>query len=224
MRGAHVEAFVRAVAILMTAAALCSCASTDARTHAESATTPATRAIPKSVPTTVESHTPANATRPPETVVVALGDAARYSSLRQLVSGSDLIARATVEELLTAATFGSPPTDWVATPTRLRLTETFHDESDNADASAPIVLQIGGTLDGLTTSYEGQPLLEVGTDILVFAMLAGAPVGQAQADYTVLIAAQIGPDGQLVNGLWSEVAPFLKDLPISDISAAVRSI
>jgi hypothetical protein len=213
---------------IVVVAAFCGCESTkhDAGSESASASQSATGAVSHlgSSTTRPEQSTTAitSPAQPPSTVLVALGDLATFPTLRNLVSNSTLVARATVEEVLPAVAFGDPPqTGWVATPTRLRVTDLMYgDAVSNGD---PVVLQSGGTDDGVVFQYEGFKVFDVGTDLLVFAYPTREPFVTEQADYLLHVAAEVGPGGQLVPGIWTEIAPSLQGMTITEISDAVHS-
>jgi len=88
----------------------------------------------------------------------------------------------------------------------------------------PVVLQSGGTTDGLTVEYDGQTVFDTGTDLLVFAYPTREPYMYEEASYLLHVAAEIGPDGRLVPGVWTEIAPSLQGMTITEIAHAVRSL
>jgi len=209
--GGHVQSNVRNLAVSIVAVAtLCGCESTrhDATSGSTSASQPPTVAA---------------SVQPPATVLVALGDLATFPTLRNLVSNSTLVARATVEELLPAVTFGDPPrSGWAATPTRLRVTDLIY--GDPVSDGDPVVLQGGGTADGLTIEYEAETVFDTGTDLLVFAYPTREPFVDEQAKFLLHVSAEVGPDGRLMPGIWTEVAPSLQGMTITEIADAVRSL
>jgi hypothetical protein len=77
------------------------------------------------------------------------------------------------------------------------------------------VLQAGGTYGGEEHWYVNEPVLGVGTDVLLFAVPYNGPVKGA-ADYWGFVAA-IDPSGRLVPAAWRVSAPFLVDRTAADV-------
>ena len=188
-----------------------------------SATAHESQPVPSSTHSERSTATVTTLAQPPETVVVGGGDYAAFPTLRNLVSNSTMVARATVEELLPGVFFGDPPhTGWAVTPTRLRVTDLL--DGDTRSDRDPVVLQSGGTRDGLTIRYDGQTVFAVGTDVIVFAYPTRDPYELEHATYLLTVAAAIGPDGRLLPGAWTEVAPSLQGMTVAEIADAVRSL
>jgi len=141
---------MRSVAALVIAVVVvCGCESS--KHDASSASTPASQStlVAASRPVMSVTHPEQSTTlvtppaKPPEAVVVGGGDFATFPTLRDLVSNSTLVVRATVVELLPGVMFGHPPeTGWALTPTRLQVTDMIYGGA--VTDGDPVVLQSGG--------------------------------------------------------------------------------
>jgi hypothetical protein len=116
----------------------------------------------------------------------------------------------------------SPDLVWVGTPTTLKLNDIALDRIGGGENREVTFLQPGGSFDGTTVEFVGEPLAHVGTNVLVFLT---PPYGDPRdpSEYWTMLIAEVDGEGRPADGAWSSVAPFLDGMTVSEILASVRA-
>jgi hypothetical protein len=180
----------------------------------------------------VVTATPIEPTRAPESSppTKRLGvdpDRIRFDSLDSLLAFSTtIVATGRITSLEPGVPFyGDVVPDallWVGTPTHLELEEIALDVNGDGELRSTSYLQSGGTFEDTEVWFAQEPLLDVGTRVVLF----GGPRSDAAEDpseYWTLFAIEVDESGRLVDGIWSSIAPFLVGMTADQVLDAVRA-
>jgi hypothetical protein len=147
-------------------------------------------------------------------------DRITFESLEQLLGEVSFVATGRITGLDPGVPFYNeafPDTiSLVGTPTHVQLDVVAFDRVGLDASQSVTVLQAGGTYGGEEHWYVNEPVLGVGTHVLLFAVPYNAPVKGA-AEYEAYVAAAIDSSGRLVPAAWRVSAPFLLDRTAADV-------
>jgi hypothetical protein len=145
-------------------------------------------------------------------------DKIRFESLEQLLGEVSLVATGRITGLdpgVPSYFDGTETILTVITPTHVQLEVVAFDRAGPEASQSVTVRQAGGTYGGEEHWYVNEPLLDVGTEVLLFAFPYSTPL--MGADHGVYVFAEIDPSGRLDPAGWRDVAPFLLDRTVADV-------
>jgi hypothetical protein len=147
--------------------------------------------------------------------------------MTELLQASTVAVRGTVEQLGDAVIFvrnpdGSPY--MIGTLTTVKVDQLLFGSLNPEAGGRVTFLQSGGTAEGVSVSFAGEPLLQPGDEVIAFGPASEDAPSEGVPGFWTIVFAGVDASGQLEPSVAQEVAPFLAGMSVTDIARAIAEL